>query len=909
MAKLGINTGSSPNDGTGDSLLEGAIKINSNFDEIYSALGDGSTITNSINYAAVSGVSTLSDTASYAIISGVSTYAQVAGLTTYAQNAGISTYANTAGIATNALFAGGLSGTPNLNVGIITATRFVGEGSRITGIITTILAGSNVSVAETNGVVTINSTAQEAISTQWTTVNSGIVTSSNVGVGTTVAGALLDVYDGTLRVRGPNGLVSLADGVRLNMGSGGQTDASIYYDAVDLRIDTSSSIRIGDGNNNVFSAVAGEGSLLYYNGVKKLQTLDTGVVVTGSMSVTGVSTAVGVLAGVVTAGNFYGDGSAITGIVTQIVAGPGVSISTSFGAVEFSVNTDSVWESSTLGISTTGNVGVGTTTLLGKFTVEGDSFFSDVATFTNGIELTSGNVSIPASSNIKIGFANIGSGSNRNIGIGDQALFNLSGGLGHNIAIGEFSLNSATNGQYNYAFGDRAGQNITSGSYNVILGSYNGNMNNLDIRTSSNNVVIADGLGNIKIYADSQGRVAIGTAAAKEKLTVAGIVSATSFYGTLNADQLTGVLPVLDGSNLYGITATGSGVEIRDNGSIVGTAATVDFGNNLNVSFAAGIATVSGASSVSEATTAYALAGTPNLNVGSVTATSLNSNNIGIGITTFNIQNGLIGIGTTGASLYDVEIWNKAILIDGSNIVGTGYLFYDNVEFNNFQTFSATVYQDLDVSGSVTSGIGFTGDGSGLTNLPAGQLTGALPPIDGSALLNVTASGTGLAIESFGINVGTATTLNFDNGLFVDFSAGIATITSLGGSGFTRLDVSGVTTSIPNNGIGNTDILGFKSYSLMKVGLSTAGWLRLYTDSTSRTNDANRSVGTDPTPGSGVIAEVVTTGISTTAIISPFVIGGNLDDPATDTIYAAITNLSGTTQSITATLTILPLEV
>jgi hypothetical protein len=94
----------------------------------------------------------------------------------------------------------------------------------------------------------------------------------------------------------------------------------------------------------------------------------------------------------------------------------------------------------------------------------------------------------------------------------------------------------------------------------------------------------------------------------------------------------------------------------------------------------------------------------------------------------------------------------------------------------------------------------------------------------------------------------------------------------------------------------------------MKVGLSTAGWLRLYTDSTSRENDANRSVGTDPIPGSGVIAEVITTGISTTQIVSPFVMGGNLDNPVDTTIYASIKNLSGTTQSITATLTILQLE-
>jgi len=45
MAYQGISTGTSPNDGTGDSLLTGAIKINSNFQEIYNAIGDGSNIT------------------------------------------------------------------------------------------------------------------------------------------------------------------------------------------------------------------------------------------------------------------------------------------------------------------------------------------------------------------------------------------------------------------------------------------------------------------------------------------------------------------------------------------------------------------------------------------------------------------------------------------------------------------------------------------------------------------------------------------------------------------------------------------------------------------------------------------------------------------------------------------------
>ena len=44
MAKLGINTGSAANDGTGDGLRLGGGKVNDNFDEIYSAIGDGSTL-------------------------------------------------------------------------------------------------------------------------------------------------------------------------------------------------------------------------------------------------------------------------------------------------------------------------------------------------------------------------------------------------------------------------------------------------------------------------------------------------------------------------------------------------------------------------------------------------------------------------------------------------------------------------------------------------------------------------------------------------------------------------------------------------------------------------------------------------------------------------------------------------
>ena len=49
---------------------------------------------------------------------------------------------------------------------------------------------------------------------------------------------------------------------------------------------------------------------------------------------------------------------------------------------------------------------------------------------------------------------------------------------------------------------------------------------------------------------------------------------------------------------------------------------------------------------------------------------------------------------------------------------------------------------------------------------------------DGSLLSNITAVGTGLAVENSGVLVGTALTLDFNQGVDVQFSGGIATITS-----------------------------------------------------------------------------------------------------------------------------------
>ena len=98
-----------------------------------------------------------------------------------------------------------------------------------------------------------------------------------------------------------------------------------------------------------------------------------------------------------------------------------------------------------------------------------------------------------------------------------------------------------------------------------------------------------------------------------------------------------------------------------------------------------------------------------------------------------------------------------------------------------------------------------------------------------------------------------------------------------------------------------------KTYALLKIQTSAAAWVTLYTDSTSRSNDSSRNETTDPTPGSGVIAEVITTG-SATQIMTPGLIGWNNDGTVSSNVYAKVVNKSGSTGAITVTLTYVSIE-
>ena len=376
-------------------------------------------------------------------------------------------------------------------------------------------------------------------------------------------------------------------------------------------------------------------------------------------------------------------------------------------------------------------------------------------------------------------------------------------------------------------------------------------------------------------------------------IDVTGIVTASNFSGSgagltsLQSPQLTGSLPAIDGKSLTGIVTTivagtnisvsgngtgsvtvsasgggasGNTVVIKDDGSTVGAAGTINFGTGVAVSaLSAGIVTV----------TASGGSG----GVWSSNAAGINTS-------------AKVGIGTTTAdSFYELEVQGNA------NITG----------FLTATTLRGAVIGDVTGNASSATQLqtarnigGVSFNGTSAINLPGVNIAG-----------NQNTSGTAANLSGTpNITVGTVASSDIT-------STGVVTATSFDGSNVlkSRTIVTGSTGSIANNAIGNVDITGFKSYGLIQVGLSTAGWLRIYTDNAARANDVNRSVGEDPTPGDGVIADIVTTGLSTTKNITPFTLGGNLDNPVSDKIYVAVTNQSGTTQAISVNLTILKLEV
>lgn len=130
-----------------------------------------------------------------------------------------------------------------------------------------------------------------------------------------------------------------------------------------------------------------------------------------------------------------------------------------------------------------------------------------------------------------------------------------------------------------------------------------------------------------------------------------------------------------------------------------------------------------------------------------------------------------------------------------------------------------------------------------------------------------------------------------------------------GGSGLTsRTTAQATYNSATDGSLSYLDITAAKTYALLKIQTSHAAWVTVYTSDAARSNDVSRTEVTDPQPGSGVIAEIITSdgGIQS---ITPGTIGWNDDATPSTTAYVKVVNKSGSTQNITVTLHFVQLEV
>jgi len=383
MSRLGINTGSNPNDGQGDPLRVAMGKINSNFTEIYNTIGDGNTLT---SYASTAGISTVARnltgspkinvsgilntgitttehievrnitstgvvtatqfvgdgsqltnvtalvgglevlddnvrkgvarelnfganiestgpdgvgrvTISIAssITAGLSNYASVAGVSTYSVTSGFSTYSSSSEISS------ALTSTSSVNTsGIITATKFIGSGSQLTGIVTSIIAGTNISISTSFGQLTINSTATGVATGIATYADAAGISSASQGLIGTPNISVNQV--GIASYLAVSGVSSFYNDVHFEYDRavliGNNDELQLYHNATNSYIDNSSgnnliirthsgSIQLDKEGPELMGVFNTDGSVeLYYNNSKKFETTSIGATVFGTLTAT-----------------------------------------------------------------------------------------------------------------------------------------------------------------------------------------------------------------------------------------------------------------------------------------------------------------------------------------------------------------------------------------------------------------------------------------------------------------------------------------------------------------------------------------------------------------------------------------------------------------------------------------------
>ena len=444
-----------------------------------------------------------------------------------------------------------------------------------------------------------------------------------------------------------------------------------------------------------------------------------------------------------------------------------------------------------------------------------------------------------------------------NIQLGASVTIAGGGGSGDLTANGIATLTNKTISGSNNSITDLPNSALTNSSISI-------NGTAVELGTNFN----VSGLGDV-------------TLTGAQTLTNKGLISPTiqdiQLLGTLNVGQGAGADP---GTNGQVLISTGNGIDWANQSAILagGVAGQLTIGAGLSSS------------------------GTTNYD---------GSNGITISVDTTTIAN------LTGSQ----TLTNKTL--DGPNL--TGDLQIDGVSGSNGQVIVS------DGSGGLAWGSG-GGGGSGSFNGPATSTDNAITRYDGTtgdtaqdSLVTIDDTGaivapsgasiipfyhaSNLALPSAATYNGAVAVTQNDNSLYFASNGNWTRVATESEAAVqSRQTFQTTTASLSNNGVAYPNITNaYKSYLLLKIQTDKAAWVRVYTSNTARSNDSSRDIDTDPAPGSGVLAEIITTS-NQTQVLTPAVIGFNDDSTPVDTIYLAVTNRSGATGTVTVTLTALKLE-
>ena len=765
MARQGIFTGFTPNDGLGDSLASGAVKVNANFTEIYNTFGDGTNL----SVSAGSG--------------GTWTKAAETGIVT-SKNVGIGTTLPTA-----ALYVSG-----NVQLTGITTGTFVGDGSGLTGVtavgqgVVIKDSGTLIGVAQSinldrnldvvsafGGNVTVS--AADTVGFAWT---AGISTSSNYAVSAGVATVATTAgFANTATLAYSANFATQAGIVTYAGASGVATESGFTQYAFLAGVST-------------YAPTAGFSTLSGYATTTGIATVAQNLTGTPSITIDNINSAIGIVTfpgqgskmrfdfdalgdmpsapswrgmfafsnnpgrayvscgttmggesgwrqilhqdmygnyftvGVITASKFAGDGSGLTNLPS----------------------TDSIWRQNATGINTLGNVGIGTTTADYKLKVVGNFGLSGRldGTATDNIlpHLWSAYSALPSASNVHGQFAHVHDT--------ESAYFAHAGSW---IKLASHNLdNTVGTGTEYYRVGV-----LTA----TTLYGDGSNLTNLSVATGYANTA---GIATVAEGLTGTPNVTVAQLTASN-VSSAGVVTATSFVG--------------DGSGLTGVTASGTGIIIKDSGTLVGTIGTIDFGSNLSVSAAsAGVVTVTGAAG-SGGIDGISTTGTSTFN--DLVATQLNVS--GLSTLTGNVTIGGSVFVPDNKKLFFGADEDLTIFHDGNNShikdTGTGALILDCDSGLSLNWGGSTKLQTssggLIITGVVTA-TKFIGDGSGLSGVSAAS---------------------GIIIKEEGTVVGSGVT-------FINF-VGTGVTATASGAGAT------VTISATGGGGGSISTTGFGTYT------------------------------------------------------------------------------------------------